>query len=165
MISCSSKYEAEIKQAKEMQQKVELAKKEFSQIDINKVAEAKDQYTKDIAVFKHKYVPDTVNQSQANLITTYKFIKKGGKVVLGSYQDLKKGLELSESQLEKLIYDMEHELWEENEVNAYLTEEMERGAEVIANVRNIKQKHDELIRIYDSLSPKVAIIVDSLKRL
>lgn len=163
--ACTSKYEAEIEQAKEMKQKVELAKEELNQVDINEVAQAKDQYTQDIAVFKHKYKPDTVNQAEANMMTTYKYIKKGAKVVIGSYQDVKKDVELSESQLEKLIYDMEHELWDENEVKTYMKEEMERGAEVISNVKNMKETHDKLIQIYDSLSPKVAVIVDSLKRL
>lgn len=165
LTACSSSYQEEINQAKEMKQKVIQAKTEFDEIDINKVAIAKDQYTSDIAVFKHKYVPDTINQAQANMISHYKYIKKGAKVVLSKYADIKNDLEISESQLEKLIYDMEHELWTKEEVQKYMEEERLRSSEVVSNVRNMKETHDKLIQIYDSLSPQVTRIVDSLKKL
>lgn len=163
--SCTSAYTEEIKQAKEMKEKIILAKSEFDEIDINKVAIAKDQYTSDINVFKHKYKPDTINQAQANMVSQYKYIKSGSKVVLGQYANMKNDLEISNSQLEKLIYDMEHELWTAEEVEKYMEEERLRSSEVVSNVQNMKQSHDKLLQIYDSLSPKIKPIVDSLKKL
>lgn len=163
--ACQSKYKEEISQAKEMKERVEKAKDEFNKIDINKVAIAKDQYTYDISVFKHKYMPDTIDQAQANMISHYKYIKKGAKTVLGKYADIKNDLEISESQLEKLIFDMENESWSDEEVAKYLEQERLRSSEVAANVRNMKETHDNLLKIYDSLAPKVKPIVDSLKKL
>lgn len=163
--SCTSHFTEEIKQVEEMQKKVATAKVEFDAIDINRVAVAKDQYTSDIAVFKHKYKPDTIDQAQARLVNHYKYIKSGAKIVLGKYANIKNDLEISESQLEKLIYDMEHNLGTSEEMRKYAESERIRGSEVVSNVRHMKIAHDKMIQIYDSLSPKIAIIVDSLKRL
>ena len=165
LFSCTSSFKEEIEKAKEMKDKVDLAKTEFDAIDINKVAIAKDQYTTDIAVFKHKYMPDTINQAQANMVSHYKYIKKGAKTVLGKYADIKNDLEISESQLEKLIFDMKHESLTSEEVEKYMESERMRNSEVISNVRNMKITHDKLIQIYDALSPKIGRIVDSLKKL
>ena len=165
MLSCASHFTEEIQQMEEMQEKVGAAKNEFDAIDINKVALAKDQYTSDIAVFKHKYKPDTIDQAQARLVNHYKYIKSGAKIVLGKYANIKNDLEISESQLEKLIYDMEHNLGTTEEISKYVEAERVRGAEVVSNVRQMKIAHDKMIQIYDSLSPRISIIVDSLKRL
>lgn len=165
LLSCGTNFPEEIEVAKDLKLKVESAKKELNQIDINKVAVAKERYTSDMTVFKHKYNPDTINQAQANMISEYKYIKKGARLVLSQYQDLKKTLDVSENQLEKLIYDMENNLWEPSEVEKYIEEERLRAAGVVSNTRNVKETHDKLIRIFDSLSPKVERIVDSLRKL
>lgn len=165
LIACGNNYKEEIKQAEELESALLETEKEFLTMEINKIAEAKDAYTKNIEVFKHKYVPDTVDQQLANDLDGYKYIKKASSRVISNYSKLTESIDLCKKQLSDLISDMEHDALSKEDVDKYLEQERFRTSETVNMIKETKKEYDEIIKINDSLGPKIDKIVDSLRKL
>jgi len=165
LIACGNNYKQEIKQAEELEETLLETEKEFLAMDINKIAQAKDAYTENIAVFKHKYIPDTVDQQLANDVNGYRYIKKSSSRVMSNYSKLTESIDLCKKQLSDLISDMEHDAISKEDVAKYLEQERFRASETISMIKETKKEYDKIIRINDSLGPKIDKVVDSLRKL
>ncbi|MFP5470121.1 MAG: hypothetical protein ACLGGV_00860 [Bacteroidia bacterium] len=165
LIACGNNFKEEIKQVKELENTLLETEKEFLTMEINKISEAKEKYTENIAVFKQKYIPDTVDQKLANDLDGYKYIKKSSSMVMSNYSKLTESIDLCKKQLSDLISDMEHDALTKEDVVKYMEQERFRTSETVNMIKETKKMYDEIIKINDSLGPKIDKVVDSLRKL
>jgi flagellar biosynthesis component FlhA len=163
--ACSNTYKEEIKSIKELQEKLSEAEKEYATIDINKIAQAKDNYTYNMEVFKAKYISDTINQKLSNDVNEYKFLKKGSNNVLANYALISENLDICKTQLDNLLSDLKHDALTPDEVGKYMEVERKRTTATIDKIIETKATYTKLIRIHDTIGPRIERVVDSLKKL
>jgi predicted XRE-type DNA-binding protein len=165
MIACGSNFKSELEVVNQLQDKLEAAEIDFNTIDINKVATAKEAYTANIAVFKSKYISDTVDQKLAIAINEYKYLKKGSGNILGNHKLITENLQLCKEQLGNLKSDLKHNAISKEEAARFIEIERVRASETIEKIIETKASYDKLSRIYDSINPIVVRVVDSLNKI
>ena len=161
--SCNSetKFEKEIAEIEQMHSMVVQETHNLDELDSAKMMQMRLDYERTVHAFKTYYDTDTVDQELGRQMNLY----KGLKSILdadGKFLTLKRESMAILSQLDDLKHDLEHNLISEDSAKQFVDTELSVSNKHLELMREFRIFIQDIEANYDTLNPKISVIVDSL---
>jgi hypothetical protein len=159
----NNKYQKEIAKIDSLKTVLNKVEKKLTEIDTNVVHEKYKKYKENMNVISVNY---SYNKKDLgwNTICQYGKIEKPLRDFSSEQGDIKKELKFSRKQLDSLKFDIQNGNIEKKEMSEFIESESDAVAEIVQTIKITNENTKTELNRFDTLNPKIEIIIKKIKK-